>query len=494
MKKHRLFFLLVSIACIVQVRAQQQPVFSIDYRPADQVTNRIAYFKPAGNLFVGDCIPFYHNNTYYLYWLLDSAHHKALNGLGGHQWALSTSTDLVNWTHYPVALGIDEDWEKSICTGSVVKKGDTFYAFYATRLVDSAGKKYEQLSYATSKDGIKFAKQRPNPFYSAPDGYSPRHFRDPKVFLDDKGAFHLFVTSALTDAEFYQAGTLAHLVSADGKSWKVLPPVLTGLETVPECPDYFFWKGWYYLVYSNHSETFYVMSRQPNGPWQYPVQQTLREEWSNVVKVAPFHNDRRIAASWIPGRKDNKDNGTDQFGGNMVFRELFQNPDGTLRAAFVKEMAPPVLPAIPWKTKGSDTAIKHFSNGFLIDAQKGPAATVVEDIPLNARIFLEIDASAAASNYGLILRSAQKGKAGYRLDFSSQEAQVRLGNTMIQSVPGINGKFTLDVIMTGDIIDVSVNKQRCIINRTPEQNGTDCWFYNSYGRLKINSLTIYPLK
>ena len=88
--------------------------FSVNYQPDKEPTGNIQYFKPTGNLFVGDCIPFYHEGTYYLYWLLDSGHHSALGGLGGHQWTLSTSKDLKTWKHYPVVLGIDEDWEKSI--------------------------------------------------------------------------------------------------------------------------------------------------------------------------------------------------------------------------------------------------------------------------------------------------------------------------------------------------------------------------------------------
>lgn len=87
----------------------------VRYDPTIQPTTNLQYFKPVGtNLFVGDCIPFSRNGTYYYYWLLDSAHHKSLNGLGGHQWVLSTTKDLKTWKQYPVVLGIDEEWEKSM--------------------------------------------------------------------------------------------------------------------------------------------------------------------------------------------------------------------------------------------------------------------------------------------------------------------------------------------------------------------------------------------
>ena len=108
MKKLLALILLASLhLAVAQVR---------DYDPSVQPVDRIQYFKPAeSHLFVGDCMPFDYRGTFYLYWLIDEGHHAGLGGLGGHQWALSTSEDMVHWKHYPVALGIDNDWEKSIC-------------------------------------------------------------------------------------------------------------------------------------------------------------------------------------------------------------------------------------------------------------------------------------------------------------------------------------------------------------------------------------------
>ena len=40
------------------------------------------YFKPAGDFFVGDCRPFWHDGVFHLYWLLDEQHHQTLGGLG----------------------------------------------------------------------------------------------------------------------------------------------------------------------------------------------------------------------------------------------------------------------------------------------------------------------------------------------------------------------------------------------------------------------------
>ncbi|HIC17739.1 TPA: hypothetical protein EYO77_06470, partial [Candidatus Poribacteria bacterium] len=69
------------------------------------------YFKPSDPFFVGDCMPFFHQGEFRLYYLLDENHHQSLGGLGGHQWAHASSTDLVNWDHHPLAIPITHDWE-----------------------------------------------------------------------------------------------------------------------------------------------------------------------------------------------------------------------------------------------------------------------------------------------------------------------------------------------------------------------------------------------
>ena len=154
------------------------------------------YFKPAQKTrFAGDCMPFFHDGVFHLYYLLDEGHHSALGGLGGHQWAHASSSDLIRWTHHhPLAIAITDEWEGSICTGSTFFHGGTYYGFYATRWRDRT----QHLSLATSTDGIHFTKTQPNPLASPPPGYNPYDYRDPFVFLNDQtGLFHMLVTASL---------------------------------------------------------------------------------------------------------------------------------------------------------------------------------------------------------------------------------------------------------------------------------------------------------
>ncbi len=465
----------------------------VKYDPSVQSTTTMQYFKPKGDLFVGDCIPFDRNGTYYYYWLLDSAHHRSLNGLGGHQWALSTSTDLKTWKQHPVVLGIDEEWEKSICTGSVVYHKGNYYAFYATRLLVD-GKVNEQLSYAVSKDGIHFNKQKPNPFYTSAPGYSTRNFRDPKVFVDDKGEFHLFVSSDQEKPVMQMAsGCLVHLSSKDLKNWTVHDPILTGQGSTPECPEYFFWKGWYYLVYSDNSNTYYVKSKQPYGPWEEPRYQALNEDWSNVVKTAGFKNDRRIAAAWVPNRAENKDYQHEIFGGNSLFREVTQEQDGTLNTRFPAEMIPLTDAVLPIKPEAMYKATIEADNSVLLADAGGIASARLTEVPGNCRITLQIEPAGINEEFGLILKSDEKANDGYRLNLSANNKTVSLGNTTIQGVDGLGKPIIIDLVMKDGILDADIDHRRTIVNRTYERNGSVVWLYVKHGTIRVKNITVKPL-
>lgn len=485
---NRTIITLLAICISFQLSAQ----FISSFHPQQEPADNMQYYKPAGNLFVGDCIPFYHDGTYYLYWLLDSGHHSALGGLGGHQWALSTTKDLKHWQHHGVVLGIDESWEKSICTGSVVWFNKKFYAFYATRLIDSAGKVNEQLSYSVSDDGIHFQKQKPNPFYTSAPGYSKRNFRDPKVIVDSAGVFHLFVSSETDGGKQYDKGALVHLVSRDLKKWDVLQPVIYGQLDVPECPDYFNWNGWYYIIYGRGGNTFYMKSKKPYGEWEYPKYQALNEDWVNVAKTAQFTNGRRIVAGWIPSKKDAKDGGYEIFGGNIVLRELYQEADGTLYTGFPPETQVPTANAIGYNISSDSMIDKKGHGSFVITSQGGMHSAFIESVPANCVVTFDAEPQTALEDYGIYLRASSNNE-GYRLELNPQDKTVSLAGSIIRAVSGLDKKVNIRIVMKDDIIDVCIGGKRCIVNRLYERKGNTLAFFVKHGKAAFNNVIITPL-
>lgn len=222
-------------------------------------------WKPENNIFVGDCMPYVNDGKYHVLYLKDRHHHTSKWKLGAHQWEHISTSDFENWDIHPMAVAITDWYEGSICTGSWIKKENTEYLFYTIRMYDRSPAK---ICRSISNDGYHFEKDRGYSF-TLSDKYHKSSARDPKIVLDDKGIYHMFLTTSLV-AE--KRGCLAHLVSSDLDTWKELddPIYISDDETVPECPDYIKYGEYYYLIYSLHGKAHYMYSKDPFSNWIKP--------------------------------------------------------------------------------------------------------------------------------------------------------------------------------------------------------------------------------
>lgn len=449
------------------------------------------YWKPEGAFFVGDCIPFWHDGVYHLFYLLDENHHQGLGGMGGHQWAHATTSDLVHWQHHPLALAIDEEWERSICTGTPFFHDGRYYAFYATRLPDWR----QVLGRAVSDDGIHFTKQQPNPFAVPPHGYNPLHFRDPVVFADAGGdGYHMLVTSVRDDWPLQgRGGCLAHLHSPDLEEWQMQEPFLVpGFDDAPECPDYFTWNGWYYLLFSNHLTTRYRMSRTPLGPWQRPPVDVLDGPMARVMKTAAFGPDRRIGAAWLGTRTGDCDGGKPQWGGNLILREIVQHADGTLGTKMPEEARPPVGEPLPLALQPLTEGASCAGRTIRLQAGEGMECVVLRNVPQNVRISVDVQVAPGAAAFGLRLRGDDFAH-GYELACMLPERMVRLHDEVIYAVEGLEHSISLEIVAYEDILDVCIDRRRCIVNRCPEQHGGQLFFYAHNAHVIFDNLQVEPL-
>ena len=326
------------------------------------------YWRPRGlNVNVGDCMPFFHDGRFHLFYLLDRHHHQSMWGCGGHQWAHASTTDLVQWEEHPLTVAIDGDRAGSNCTGSVFFHGRTFYAFYAVRMFDRSP---SPLCAATSTDGIHFAKTAPSAHLEPP--YLTEAGRDPVVLRDEAaGGFRMLVTTALVKPGGEEVGCLAQLFSRDLQHWEQREPFLIpGYRDQPECPDHFEWNGWYYLLFSSEGVAHYRKSRQPFGPWEQPTVDVFDGPQLCVMKTAAFTGGRRIGAAFVP------DSG---YGGWVAFRELVQHADGALGTKWPPEMVPatttPVTlnPTTPGERNGL-VGLGEAPRDFLLRARVRPTS------------------------------------------------------------------------------------------------------------------------
>jgi len=463
----------------------------------------VQYFKPSeGHLHVGDCMPFFHDGVFHLFYLLDENHHHSKGGLGAHQWAHASTTDLTHWEHHPLAIPITDDRECSICTGSVFFHDGVYRAYYATRLSDWS----EHLSLAVSTDGVRFRKTEPNPFASPGPEYT-RSYRDPHVFRDpDTRLFHLLVTTSLSEYVLHgRGGCLAHLVSEDLESWRPTEPfILPGYLGDPECPDYFEWHGWYYLVFSNDGVARYRMSRRPLGPWTRPPVDTFDGPMARVLKTAAFTGDRRLGVAFLPTLEGSKDDGQWLYGGNAMFREIIQHEDGSLGTHFPSEMTPPAGAPLDLPFRALTAGASGNARDVCLEAASGFEVGGLADVPLDCRITARLVPAPGSSYFGLCLRGTGPYEQGYELRLSpgDRKAEIRppLASTIfadpgrsIHSVEGLDRPFTLEVITRGDIIDICLDNRRCLIARCPEHRGERLFLFAHKAEVTFEGLEIRPL-
>ncbi len=417
------------------------------------------YWKPeAENEFAGDMMPFWDGTRFHLFYLLDRDHHAEQGGLGGHQWAHAASADLVQWEHFPLAVPIGAPGSadgNGICTGSLFEQNGVFHAFYATRVKAEGGAVSERFCRAVSRDLVHFEKSADNPQFGAPPGYDPGAFRDPFVFQDGDGTFHLLVTASRDNY-----GVLAHYTSPDLDNWQLQEPFLVGRDWhAPECSEVFEWNGWWYLVYSHDAQMEYKVCRSPLGPWQVLDYKTIEPPTLRVPRAAAFTGNRRLAVGFLAWREDGRDSKNYVYAGSAVFRELGQDPDGTLFTRFVPELMPSAEPP----------TVRQSSGG---------RAT---DVPANCTLACRLAPAAGAAEYGLLLRANDVLTAGYRLGFFPAERRVTLkawpspgGEHFAQllDVDGLSEAADLVICLQDSVLDVSLNGRWTLLERGFDLQGT----------------------
>lgn len=416
------------------------------------------HWKPNGNAFVGDCMPFYRDGVFHLYYLLDLNHHNhpIAGSLGGHQYAHAASRDLIHWEHEPLALRLDfENGECSNCTGSMMEYQGKIFAFYSLRSRLFSG---EEFRIAVSSDGGKSFMKWNLPDLKAPPE-SGGHFRDPKVFEGEDGLIHLLMSSGANDSSGafpVRTGEIAHYTTSDLVHYQRQEPLLRTC-FIPECCDYFQFGSKYYYTYNLAWETFARCSERPFGPWSVPPQEVPASRFCAVMKTAPWHNGRRIGVGWIPSQ----DKGVFVFGGRTAFRELVQEKDGSLGTKFVEEM-------IPGERKESFPPLS-------LNASSGYRAVSLGKFPGSFRLDGRISFAPGTAEFGIHIRDNDQNYLAMA-NFDPENKHVSWNTmapvTTIRQVDLKPENVTFRLIRTNDVFDLEINGRRTIAASLFEQSGS----------------------
>ena len=268
---------------------------------------------PKNGVFVGDCMPYRKNDEYHVLYLKDRHHHKSKWGMGAHQWEHISTKDFKTWYVHPMAVEITDKEEASICTGSWIKNGDKEYLYYTIRRPNG---KSALIARSLSKDGYHFEKDESFGFLIS-EKYDGAITRDPKVFVGEDGRFHMILTTRLVNED---KGCLAHYVSSDMETWEDFgEPIFVGPNSDhPECPDYFKYKGKYYLVFSIRGRARYQISNEPFKGFKSITDELI--PCAGVPKCAEW-NGNLIFTGFKP---------IDGYAGTMTFKSANAKENGEL--------------------------------------------------------------------------------------------------------------------------------------------------------------------
>jgi beta-fructofuranosidase len=369
------------------------------------------FFQPATG-WVGDVIPFENEGEFWLFYL----HEIRVSPKPGTSWNLVTSKDTVEFEDRGIGIlhGVEGAADFNEYTGSIVCDSagihHLFYTGQNPRHFGKDGAPLQLIMHATSTDGMATWKKHPEQTFGAPDGYESADWRDPFVFNDRQaGQWRMLLAARHTDGPERRRGVIAQLVSSDLKNWEPAEPFWDPRRYITlECPEVFEWGDWWYLVYSEFSESFttrYRMAKSPNGPWSVPERDTIDGRAFYASKTAE-RDGRRFFFGWIASKKGNQDDGAWQWAGTMSILEARQNADGTLAFSFARELVESFTDQVPM------TFDRQFP--MAIQAADGYMSLVSSEIlPAQFYAKAEVEIDARTTEIGLLLRSSADGDISY---------------------------------------------------------------------------------
>ena len=378
------------------------------------------FFQPP-RAWVGDIIPFVANDEFQLFYL----HEERSTPKPGTPWHLVTTRNLVDFDDRGLAFdhGSTASADFNVYTGSIVDDGTgTHHLFYTGQnpaILGLDGLPLQLVMHATSTDGLASWQRFPEHTFGAPAGYESADWRDPFVFRDDEaGLWRMLIAARHTDGPQRRRGTIAQCVSTDLVHWEPVEPFWDPRRYVAhECPDVFRWGDWWYLVYSEFSETFttrYRMAKSLAGPWLVPEHDSIDGRAFYAAKTAE-RDGRRFFFGWIASREGDRDDGAWQWAGTMSVLEATQNGDGTLAFGFAPELLASFTDEVPTGLAAS----------LQLDAPDGYSVRLsAADAPNRFRLSLTLDIAPGTTECGVLLRASDDGDSAYILRLEPKRGRM----------------------------------------------------------------------
>lgn len=376
------------------------------------------YYKPKDSV-AADVIPFYKDNRYLLFYLRDFRN-PTKHG-EGTPWYLIETDDFVHFTQRGEALprGNKQEQDFYVFTGSVMEKEGEGYIFYTgyNPYFPEQGKRREVVMLAKSRDFRNWEKDE-NFRLCAPEGFEPHDFRDPFVFYhEEAGEYYMLLAARLNHGPSRRRGCTAVAVSRDLKNWVVKeePFYSPRQYFTHECPDLFRMGDWWYLVFSEFTEqceTHYRMSKNPDGPWITPVQDTFDNRNFYAAKTVSNGKERYVIG-WNPTHSGEKDFEETQWGGNIIVHRIIQGEDGQLYVDLPDTIRDIYRMPVSWKEGYVIGNVGKCGDGWRIGRNDGYSSLDLGELREKCYLSFYVTFEKGCKQFYLFLNSDAHNEAAY---------------------------------------------------------------------------------
>jgi beta-fructofuranosidase len=464
------------------------------------------FYKPRPGV-LGDCIPFYDNGRYHVFYLREFRDRDSY-GLGA-PWHHVSTTDFVRFADHGEALprGRHDEQDHTTGTGCVFTDPTGSHHLFYTGInpyFRTASQHEQGLMRATSDDLITWTKLEEEVRFPDDGRFERYDWRDPFVFTHpETGRYGMLVAARLVDGPVTRRGCTAVMWSDDLTTWSPAEPFYAPARFHGhECPDWFRMGDWFYLVFSEYTTrtaTRYVMSRSPNGPWISPVHDQFDNRAFYAAKTAS-DGERRFLFGWNPTKSGDRTDGDYQWGGCLTVHEVVQRDDGTLTVRMPSDAA----------AAFGDPRPVRFDDGLplRLDAPLGYRMGVGDRLPGTCMLAGEITFAGLTGEAGILLGLDEAGDRGYFLRFDPVRQQLAFGKVgghrhwYVDHMPeldrplGIRAGDALEfrVVIDGTAVVAYVADRVALSARMYGGPFRRCGAYADGGSATLNRLVVHSLR
>ena len=456
------------------------------------------FHKPLGAR-LGDTIPFYWDGVFHVFYLervADDTHDRVET-----DWHHISTTNFVDFEDHGVAIsrGGSDDADFSAATGSVVRVGDEFHAYYTGfRRQGGAAGRHQTVLRARSADLITWIKDPAFSLVSDERHFDADEWRDPFVFFDaDRERYRMLVAGQTLTGPALRRGATVHAESTDADTWVISPEPFwsPGIFSVHECPDLFRMGDWWYLVYSTLTDrtvTRYRMSRTLEGPWLSPADDELDGLGLYAAKTIS-DGTHRYLVGWGTNNVAGQDGAGWLWGGNLIVHELVQQPAGRLAVR---------QPAVSRAAQEARAQSRASLPSIRVDAADGFSTGTLTRMPYAGIVDVMLEASPDGKAFGIELRVTEDRSHGYSVTFEPELRRLvvdrlnRFGaDRPYDSRPYSGGtQVRLNIEFDGELYVVYVNGEQAVTLRGYDRAGTDLGVFAREGEVVVSDAELIVMQ